>query len=106
MLTVHIAQLESPNLSIPFAKSLTSVVLGVCVVLVCLVVVVVRVSVRLCACGVCDATGVRPVSQHLRMIPDFCSFRGALVLGGNQVSSIFDNNLVTGQVTYSVHCRQ
>jgi len=41
--------------------------------------------------------GVKPVSQHLRMIPDFTSWRGFLVLGGNQVSSIFDNNLVTGQ---------
>ena len=41
--------------------------------------------------------GIRPISQHLRMIPDFASFRGFLVLGGNQVSSIFDNNLVTGQ---------
>ncbi|XP_035828517.1 uncharacterized protein LOC101845042 [Aplysia californica] len=41
--------------------------------------------------------GLRPISQHLRMIPDFTSFRGFLVLGGNQVSSIFDNNVVTGQ---------
>lgn len=32
-----------------------------------------------------------------RMVPDFASFRGFLVLGGNQVSSIFDNNWVTGQ---------
>lgn len=30
--------------------------------------------------------GVRPISQHLRMIPDFASYRGWLVLGGNQVS--------------------
>ena len=41
--------------------------------------------------------GIRPVCQHLRMIPDFTSYRGFLVLGGNQVSSIFDNNVVTGQ---------
>ena len=41
--------------------------------------------------------GIKPISQHLRMVPDYCSFRGFLVLGGNQVSSIFDNNLVTGQ---------
>ncbi|XP_064613873.1 LOW QUALITY PROTEIN: uncharacterized protein LOC135477633 [Liolophura sinensis] len=41
--------------------------------------------------------GIRPISQHLRVIPDFASFRGTLVLGGNQVSSIFDNNVVTGQ---------
>lgn len=31
------------------------------------------------------------------MVPDFASYRGFLVLGGNQVSSIFDNNWVTGQ---------
>jgi len=41
--------------------------------------------------------GVKPISQHLRMVPDFASFRGFLVLGGNQVSSIFDHNVVTGQ---------
>lgn len=41
--------------------------------------------------------GIRPVSQHLRVIPDFTSFRGMLVMGGNEVSSIFDNNIVTGQ---------
>lgn len=41
--------------------------------------------------------GLRPVCRHLRMIPDFTSFRGLFVLGGNEVSSIFDNNLVTGQ---------
>uniref|UniRef100_A0A2C9KMT9 Uncharacterized protein n=1 Tax=Biomphalaria glabrata TaxID=6526 RepID=A0A2C9KMT9_BIOGL len=28
--------------------------------------------------------GIRPISQHLRVIPDFTSFRGFLVLGGNQ----------------------
>ena len=41
--------------------------------------------------------GIRPIGQHLRMVPDFASYRGMLVLGGNQVSSIFDNNWVTGQ---------
>ncbi|GFR66434.1 hypothetical protein ElyMa_001970300 [Elysia marginata] len=41
--------------------------------------------------------GVRPISQHLRMVPDFASYRGFLVLAGNQVSSILDNNIVTGQ---------
>lgn len=30
--------------------------------------------------------GVRPISTHLRVIPDFCSYRGLLVLGGNQVT--------------------
>lgn len=41
--------------------------------------------------------GVRPISTHLRMIPDLAPWRGFLVLGSNQVSSIFDNNLITGQ---------
>lgn len=41
--------------------------------------------------------GVRPISQHLRVVPDFASYRGLLVMGGNQVSSIFDNNIITGQ---------
>jgi len=43
------------------------------------------------------SVSIRPISTHLRMIPDFASYRGYLVLGGNQVSSIFDNNWVTGQ---------
>jgi hypothetical protein len=43
------------------------------------------------------AWGIKPVAQHLRMVPDYASYRGFLVLGGNQVSSIFDNNWVTGQ---------
>lgn len=30
--------------------------------------------------------GVRPICTHLRVIPDFCSYRGLLVLGGNQVT--------------------
>jgi len=41
--------------------------------------------------------GIRPVCQHLRMVPDFTSYRGFFVLGGNQVSPIMDNNVVTGQ---------
>ena len=41
--------------------------------------------------------GIKPIAQHLRMVPDFCSWRGFLVFGGNQVSSIFDNNWVTGE---------
>ena len=28
--------------------------------------------------------GVRPICSHLRVIPDFCTFRGMLALGGNQ----------------------
>ena len=31
--------------------------------------------------------GLRPISQHLRVIPDFDLFKGLLVLGGNQVIS-------------------
>lgn len=30
--------------------------------------------------------GIRPVCTHLRVVPDFCSYRGLLVLGGNQVT--------------------
>lgn len=41
--------------------------------------------------------GVKPVAQHLRIIPDFCSWRGMLVLGGNQVTPHTGANLVTGQ---------
>lgn len=41
--------------------------------------------------------GVRPISTHLRMIPDFCSWRGMLVLAGNQVTPIFDSNPFAGE---------
>ncbi|MGB3327874.1 MAG: hypothetical protein WBA46_02905 [Thermomicrobiales bacterium] len=41
--------------------------------------------------------GVRPISTHLRMIPDFCSWRGLLVLAGNQVTPIFDSNPFAGE---------
>lgn len=41
--------------------------------------------------------GIRPISTHLRMIPDFCSWRGLLVLAGNQVTPIFDTNLLAGE---------
>jgi hypothetical protein len=30
--------------------------------------------------------GVKPVCQHLRIIPDYCAFRGLLAMGGNQTS--------------------
>ncbi len=30
--------------------------------------------------------GLRPISTHLRVIPDFCTWRGCLVFGANQVS--------------------
>jgi hypothetical protein len=41
--------------------------------------------------------GVKPVCQHLRIIPDYCAFRGLLALGGNQTSPNGDNNAVVGQ---------
>jgi hypothetical protein len=41
--------------------------------------------------------GVKPICQHLRIIPDYCAFRGELVLGGNQTSPNEDNNAVAGQ---------
>jgi hypothetical protein len=41
--------------------------------------------------------GVRPISTHLRIIPDYCSWRGFLVLAGNQVTPIYDNILHAGE---------
>jgi len=41
--------------------------------------------------------GLRPISTHLRMIPDFCTWRGMLVLSGNQVTPIRDSNLFAGE---------
>ncbi len=41
--------------------------------------------------------GVKPVCQHLRIIPDYCAFRGLLALGGNQTTPNQDNNAVVGQ---------
>jgi hypothetical protein len=41
--------------------------------------------------------GLRPVSTHLRMIPDFCTWRGMLVLAGNQVTPIRDSNPFAGE---------
>jgi hypothetical protein len=41
--------------------------------------------------------GVRPISTHLRIIPDFCSWRGLLVLAGNQVTPIGDTTLLAGE---------
>lgn len=41
--------------------------------------------------------GVKPVCQHLRMIPDFCSWRGMLVLAGNQVTALAGNELYVGE---------
>ena len=45
--------------------------------------------------------GIRPIATHLRVIPDFCSWRGMLVLGGNQATPMWfgktDRNLTAGQ---------
>ena len=37
--------------------------------------------------------GVRPISTHLRVVPDFCSYRGMLALGGNQATPTTGNPL-------------
>lgn len=41
--------------------------------------------------------GLKPVCQHLRIIPDYCAFRGLLALGGNQTTPNGDSNPVAGQ---------
>ncbi|MDB5297044.1 MAG: hypothetical protein JWO31_3027, partial [Phycisphaerales bacterium] len=45
--------------------------------------------------------GLRPISSHLRVVPDFCSWRGMLVLGGNQATPMGfgkqDRNPLAGQ---------
>ncbi len=41
--------------------------------------------------------GVKPVCQHLRIIPDYCAFRGLFVLGGNQTTPNQDNYSLAGQ---------
>lgn len=41
--------------------------------------------------------GVKPICQHLRIIPDYTAFRGLLALGGNQTTPNTDNNMVVGQ---------
>ncbi|HEX8199249.1 MAG TPA: hypothetical protein VF590_02090, partial [Isosphaeraceae bacterium] len=38
--------------------------------------------------------GVRPICQHLRMVPDFCSWKGLLVLAGDQATAVGGNDLV------------
>ena len=45
---------------------------------------------------------IKPVSSHLRVIPDFCSWRGMLVFGGNQATPMGfsltqDRNPLAGQ---------
>ncbi|MEI8195151.1 MAG: hypothetical protein WCI73_04510 [Phycisphaerae bacterium] len=39
--------------------------------------------------------GIRPISTHLWVIPDFCTFRGLLVLGSDNASSM--QNLLTAE---------
>lgn len=41
--------------------------------------------------------GVRPISTHLRVIPDYCSFRGMFVMGGNETTANNDVNPIVGQ---------
>ena len=41
--------------------------------------------------------GVRPISSHLRIIGDFCSWRGLLVLAGDQTTPIGDADPFVGQ---------
>lgn len=41
--------------------------------------------------------GVKPICQHLRIIPDFTAYRGLLALGGNQTTPNNDNNALGGQ---------
>ncbi|NLB68885.1 MAG: hypothetical protein GX804_04265 [Lentisphaerae bacterium] len=41
--------------------------------------------------------GLRPISTHLRIIGDFCSWNGLLVLAGDQTTPINDTNLEGGQ---------
>lgn len=41
--------------------------------------------------------GVKPICQHLRTIPDYCSFRGMFAVAGNETTPNQDNNLVSGQ---------
>ena len=44
---------------------------------------------------------IKPISSHLRVIPDYCSWRGMLVLGGNQATPMRfnedDRNPLAGQ---------
>jgi hypothetical protein len=41
--------------------------------------------------------GVKPVCQHLRVIPDYCSYRGLLAVAGNENTPNADANPVGGQ---------
>lgn len=41
--------------------------------------------------------GLRPISSHLRVVGDFCSWNGMLVLAGDQTTPILDANPIAGQ---------
>jgi len=41
--------------------------------------------------------GIRPIASHLRIVGDFCSWDGLLVLAGDQTTPIGDSNPVAGQ---------
>lgn len=41
--------------------------------------------------------GIRPICTHLRIVGDFCSWRGLLVLAGDQTTPISDSNAFVGQ---------
>lgn len=41
--------------------------------------------------------GIRPISSHLRVVGDFCSWNGLLVMAGDQTTPINDLNPVGGQ---------
>ncbi len=41
--------------------------------------------------------GIRPVASHLRIVADFCSWNGLLVMAGDQTTPIGDFNAAVGQ---------
>lgn len=41
--------------------------------------------------------GIVPICRHLRVVPDFCSWQGFLVLGGDHSSPRFDKYLLAGE---------
>lgn len=41
--------------------------------------------------------GLKPISQHLRIVPDFCSWRGMLVLAGDQTTAVTGNAHMVGE---------
>jgi hypothetical protein len=41
--------------------------------------------------------GIDPICKHLRIVPDYCGFRGMFVMAGNQTTPNNDANVVVGQ---------